>query len=147
MDSEQPTTQTQSEPRTIVRFESGPTTSGLLTWYHAVLDCGHSATAGPHPWVPPTMSIGETLDCVECANEKQQYAWLQALDPGIVFRSRFRITVGRPSYFFYRRDKQSPSGVMLIGSVGATQAIDELLAAKGISPLSPTEGLGSQCYD
>jgi hypothetical protein len=123
----------------ITGFTSGPTSSGLLTWYAATLNCGHQWSERSNPWVPlETKKVGDEVFCEVCKHQTDNLAWLEALDPKVVFRSRFDPRFGG-QYHFYRRDHDSPSGVILIGGVAATPAIDELLRKKRISPLSPTE--------
>lgn len=119
----------------ITGFTSGPTTSGFGTWHAATLDCGHKfyATRGPL-----NAQIGAEVECETCQTNARDLEWLQALDASTVQHARYNERFGG-RYLFYKRDTTSPTGVMLIGGVGATREIDALLRVKGISPLSPTE--------
>jgi len=121
---------------TITGFASGPTSSGLLTWHAANLACGHRHFS--EGWnIPHTGKAGDVVECAECARHAERIEWLRNLaEP--VFRARYSERWGG-QYHLYRRDTTSPTGVMLIGTVPATPAIDEVLRQKRISPLSPTE--------
>jgi hypothetical protein len=85
------------------------------------------------------VTIGDVKECVRCAENAREEQWLRDLDYSQVHHSRYR-QFGGGIYYFYRLDKTSPSGFMLIGGVSATAAIDEILKTKtNCGPLSPTE--------
>ncbi len=95
--------------------------------------------ADPHKPEFRVTQVGDAGECSSCASEAQQIEWLRNLPVKDVQHARYRVIVGSPSYCFYRRDESSPTGVMLIGAVAATAAVETLLREKRISPLSPTE--------
>lgn len=95
--------------------------------------------ADPHKPEFRITQIGDAVQCNACAREAEQLEWLRELPRETVQHARFKTIVGSPSYLFYRRDESSPTGVMLMGAVAATPAVEVLLREKRISPLSPTE--------
>jgi hypothetical protein len=163
----------------ITSFEQGYSSSGIIPYVSALLDCGHVSsvvlkpyrgvccqchreqelaragraticacgrsmftiiyTPEPHNPADRITAIGDTIECERCASIARDIVWLESLDTETVQHARFKMWCGVAQYHFYKRDSKSPSGVMLIGSVEQTPAIDKLLAAKRISPLSPTE--------
>jgi len=119
----------------IIGFESGPTSSGILTWYHAKLDCGHIHSGG---WEPINLPLGTEIDCKDCDGLAADIAWLKAFNPAEIHHARFSARFSG-QYHLYRRDDTSPSGFMLIRSLPSTPEIDAILHEIRISPLSPTE--------
>lgn len=103
--------------------------------------CGRSSFTilggwrNPHVESNRVTKIGDVVECDACAREEKQLAWLKSLSSAEIHHARFRYG----SYHFYRQDFSSPSGFFLIGSVNPTPAVEALLAASRISPLSPTE--------
>jgi hypothetical protein len=89
----------------------------------------------PHDAADRLTKAGDDVACEHCAREAAQAEWLRGLDPAIVHHGRYR----HGSYHLYRLDPTSPSSFFLIGSVTPTPAVEAILRAKGISPLSPTE--------
>lgn len=124
----------------VIRFEQGPTSSGRLNWYAAILDCGHKWFDKNAPYSPITSVEVETeVECETCAAHHADEQWLQNLDYAQVHHARFDPRFGG-IYRFYRLAKTSPSNFMIIGSVAATPAIDAMLKTKtNCGPLSPTE--------
>jgi hypothetical protein len=103
--------------------------------------CGRSSfrvtfTPDPHAPADRVTAVGDAVACDACAREAAAVGWLRGLDRATVLHSRFRYG----SYHFYRRAPESPSGVLLIGSVPACPAIERVLAELRYAPLSPTEG-------
>jgi hypothetical protein len=110
----------------------------------AVCECGYRGyrileIADPHKPEFRATQVGDTVECSSCDSEARQLEWLRNLPVKDVQHARYRVIVGSPSYCFYGRDEKSPTGVLLIGSVAATPAIEALLRQKRMSPLSPTE--------
>lgn len=124
---------------TVTGFTSGPTTSGLLTWYAATLTCGHR-WYDEHSYGPiKNVNVGDVKECKTCEQHEKEEQWLRDLDYSQVHHSRFDPRFGG-QYRFYRLDRTSPSNFMLIGGVAATPAIDAILLTKtNCGPLSPTE--------
>ena len=120
----------------VTGFESGPTSSGLLTWHAATLDCGHRFYSKNYQ--PVTAQLGEEVSCESCNTNCRQVEWLEALDAKTVHHVRYRPRFGG-TYTFYKLDYSSPSNFLSIGGTYATPEIDEILKRKGLSPLSPTE--------
>ena len=113
---------------------------------HASCSCGSTKAgfrfvhiANPHLPEDRLTQIGDVIECESCAAEAKQLEWLRDLPRETVQHARYKRMFGHGVYHFYRRDKTSPTGVFLIGSVAATPAVEALLAEKRISPLSPTE--------
>jgi hypothetical protein len=134
--------------KTIKRFVEGPTSSGLMTWYAAELECGHRWFQNGSHWNPITgKAVGDTVECERCNINAAEEQWLRAMDYRQVHHSRFDPRFGEHrdgryhgTYHFYKLDVTSPSGFMLINSVAATPAIDAILKTKtNCCPLSPTE--------
>src|SRR5215510_6674983 len=125
---------------TVTGFISGFTSSGMMLWYAATLDCGHKWYDASNPYSPILSVIkGAKVHCEECANHARDERWLTELDYSIVHHSRYDLRFGG-TYRFYRTDKISPSGFMIVGAVAATPAIDAILRTKtNCGPLSPTE--------
>ena len=124
--------------RRVTGFANGPTSSGLLQWYAAVLDCGHNFYQ-KDPWKPlEGIGIGDEVECERCAQNSQQEDWLRNLDATIVHHARFRPRFGG-QYTFYKLDATSPSGFFAIGGTYATPEIDRIIAEKKIATVSPTE--------
>lgn len=98
------------------------------------LDCGHNA----FNTYSRKLAIGEMIACEDCEREAADQRFIEDLDPKTVAYSRFSPRFGG-QYLFYKRDFDSPTGVLLIGAVKATKMIDDLLRHKRLSPLSPTE--------
>ena len=80
---------------------------------------------------------GDFQYCETCADHADAERRLKALTEP-VFRARYSERWGG-QYHLYRRDHDSPTGVMHVMTVPATPAIDKILREKRISPLSPTE--------
>lgn len=107
-------------------------------------ECAHKSfvvTFWPNPHkaehiVSP--ALGDVVECEACASIARSFAWLEALDVPI-HHARYREFGGGGSYYLYKLDQTSPSNFMLIGSVPALPAFDELLRRRRISPISPTE--------
>lgn len=102
--------------------------------------CGKSAfiivnRLDPHVEADRKTKIGDEIACETCVREVAQLEWLKSIDPAEIQHARFKYG----SYHFYRRDDSSPTGVILMGSVNPTPAVEALLAARRVSPLSPTE--------
>lgn len=129
-----------NELRRVDGFTQGPTSSGLMTWYAAVLDCGHKWYEKPTTWEPiSTVGVGDSVECEQCRQLAKEEDWLRNLDYSQVHHARFNPRFGG-QYHYYRRDVTSPSGFLLIGSTAATPRIDALLRTKtNCGPLSPTE--------
>ena len=145
---------------TVVRIEERPmqgTFSAGKTWTAAVLDCGHAADGGfkgevfvsevgddgkSIGWVPAPV-VGDEVECKHCVSEtRQREAALRDL-PGLIERAhhtRWR----RHGILFYGLDSDSPTGVVLIGSIPLSMEAEyvERVRAMGrshLTPLSPTE--------
>lgn len=98
---------------------------------------GNIDSPNPHVAADRLTQVGDVVECASCHTEAKQIEWLRALDRSTVLHSRFR----HGGYHFYRQDSTSPSGKFLIGSVGASKAIEAVLNELRYAPLSPTEGL------
>lgn len=103
-------------------------------------ECGYFGckiieVADPHKAHFRITQVGDILPCGQCEAEAKQTEWLKALDPSLVHHTRVRFG----GLHLYRRDPQSPSGFMLMGSVAPTSANEALLASKRVCQLSPTE--------
>jgi len=123
--------------RAVVRFDSGRTSSGMLTYYSAVLSCGHSKSQ-QNPWKPiEGWKLGDLFVCTECKRLAEQEEWLRNLVEPIQ-HARFKPDYGN-IWALYRQDTTSPTGVQLIGTVTDTPRIRELIDSKRIATLSPTE--------
>lgn len=101
------------------------------------LECGHLVRGffGPSP---------EFENCRECDAEAEDMLRIPSLVAGSV-HSRYRKWCGKGLIYFYRRAPESPSGVMLLGSITATRAAEDLIRSidSRKAPLSPTEGLSA----
>lgn len=128
-------------------FTSGATTSGMMTWYAAVLDCGHwHYSQGWEPF-PSFVVVGYEVDCAKCVDLKEAEERLEALDLSTVAYMRFSNQGSLypdqgifGQYHAYQRDTTSPTGVKLLCSFPATKAIDAIIDRKRICTMSPTEG-------
>lgn len=130
----------------ITGFTSGATSSGMMTWYAAVLDCGHwHYSEGWSPF-PATVVVGSDVACQKCVDLKAAEERLEALDLSQVAYMRFSNRFAYPDqgilgqYHAYKRDQSSPSGVTLLCSFPATKNIDAIIDRKRICTMSPTEG-------
>lgn len=97
----------------------------------------HIDSPNPHREADRVTKVGDVVECEQCERDNASEAWLRSLDRAVVHHSRLRYG----SYNFYRRAADSPSGVLLVGSVPATPRFDAILNELRYSPLSPTEGL------
>lgn len=130
----------------ITSFTSGATSSALLTWYAAVLDCGHWYYS--KGWKPfsAEVTVGTEIECEICAQHAVAEAKLEALDLSTISYMRFSNRWAYPDqgilgqYHCYQRDTTSPSGVKLVCSFPATKRIDAIIDRRRICALSPTEG-------
>jgi len=123
----------------VTGFESGPTSSGMMTWYKARLACGHSWSVASDPWGPIVgVNVGDEKPCEVCDDIAADIAWLETLDIKTVHHVRFKER-GGGVYLYYRLDHTSPSSFMLIRGTAATPAIDTVLRRIRLSPISPTE--------
>ena len=93
----------------------------------------------PHRAADRLTTVGDEIECVECARTIEQIAWLRGLAPGLIHHARFDPRFSPGSYHLYRHDPASPSGFFLVGSVPATPEFDAVLNAIRVSPLSPME--------
>ena len=131
---------------TIKSFTSGPTTSGMMKWYAAILDCGHWLYSDGWKGFPESVKVGDQVECKTCADHLAAVARLEALDSKEVHHMRFDSRFAYPDqgifgqYHAYRRDTSSPSGFMLITSFPATKEIDAVIDRRRLCALSPTEG-------
>jgi hypothetical protein len=131
---------------TITGFTEGFTTSGMMKWYAAILDCGHWHYSGTWEPFPAEVSIGSAVECGKCADLLEAEAALEALDPATVHHFRFSTRFAYPDqgifgqYHAYKRDATSPTGVIHMASFPATKRIDAIIDRKRICALSPTEG-------
>jgi hypothetical protein len=131
---------------TITSFVEGFTTSGMMKWYAAVLDCGHwHYHSGWKPF-PVEVTVGSGMDCDKCAEVREAEARLEVLDLSEVAYLRFSSRWAYPDqgifgqYHAYRRDSSSPTGVKLLCSFPATKEIDAIIDRRRLCTLSPTEG-------
>lgn len=129
----------------IKSFSTHPTTSGMMTCYVAILDCGHwFYNPGWRPF-PDSVKAGDSIDCVTCSNHAEAEKHLESLDKAQVSYLRFNTRFAYPEqgifgqYHAYTRDSSSPSGVKHLASFPATKAIDAIIDRRGLCTLSPTE--------
>ncbi len=67
----------------IVGFEQGPTSSGMMTWYCAVLACGHNWYDPTRSWAPIkgiSANIGDDKECERCKHIAESVERLTNLD-------------------------------------------------------------------
>lgn len=107
-----------------------------------------SASGGAYTLIPDPHNpehrltkVGDVVDCAYCRQYATALEQLRQLDRGLLAHARYRDWCGRGSYYIYRRDPSSPTGVALVLTIEARPEADEVLRAMGLSPLSPTEGL------
>jgi hypothetical protein len=132
---------------TIKSFTSGPTSSGMMTWYAAILDCGHWHYS-PESWspFPASMPVGTEVECSKCAEHKKAEEFLNNVDMTGIAYLRFSPRWAYPEqgilgqYHAYRREPTSPTGVLHAWSVPATKAIDAIIDRRRLCTMSPTEG-------
>lgn len=130
----------------ITGFTQGQTSSGLLTWYVAILDCKHWYYS--EGWQPFSSDIvvGLEIDCEKCKNHAKAIQRLEALDLTYISHFRFDNRFAYPdqgirgSYKAYVYDASSPAGVLLVDSFPAIDEIDAIIDRKRILAISPTEG-------
>ena len=130
----------------ITSFTEGHTSSGMMKWYAAILDCKHWHYAEGWQPFPANVTVGSIIPCSTCVDLANDERELEALDLSKVAYLRFDTRWAYPdqgikgTYHAYRREPSSPSGVMLIRSFRATDAIDAIIDRKHICSMSPTEG-------
>lgn len=109
--------------------------------------CGTKGTGNyvfqpdPHDEDHHNSKVGDERHCQRCDSYQANLQQLKNLDWSTVAHSRYREWGGKGAYYVYRRAPESPSGVLLEMTIEATQEAEDLLSARGNSPLSPTEGL------
>ena len=91
----------------------------------ATLACGHFTTDNLD---------AKEIDCTQCDHEQNTIVRMKA-ERADIFRCRFRYD----SYWFYKRDQTSPSGVTLMFGAPKSAKVESALAELRLSPLSPTE--------
>lgn len=123
----------------VIGFEQGPTSSGMMTWYAARLDCGHAVYSDGWKPFPSTVCLGTEFECQDCINHHAACNRLESLNLSEVAYLRFNTRFGG-RYLAYRRDKESPTGVINFDAFPATKEIDEIIDRRHIPTLSPTEG-------
>lgn len=123
----------------IKSFTKGATSSGMMTWYAAVLDCGHMHYSEGWKPFPSTVTVGNDVPCERCQTNADAAKRLQELDLTGVAYFRYCTRFGG-RYLAYRRDKTSPTGVLNFDAFPATPEIDAIIDARRICALSPTEG-------
>lgn len=132
--------------RTIKSFTTGRTTSGMMNWYAAILDCSHWKYSKGWTPFPADVVVGSQVDCETCDNHAKACAMLETFDVASISYMRFSGRWAYPDqnifghYNAYTRDSSSPTGVMLLFSVPAIKEIDAIIDRRRIGTLSPTEG-------
>lgn len=128
----------------IVGFEQGPTSSGMMTWYCAVLACGHNWYDPTRSWEPIkgiSANIGDEKECERCKYIADSVERLTNLD---VVAERINYFRFKPNfggqYHAYKLDSTSPTGVLLHSSYPACPEIDAVIDSRRLCTLSPTEG-------
>lgn len=131
--------------QTVVSFQSGLTTSGLMWYASAVLSCGHVSSQGTS-WgssqtevLAKQPALGTEIDCPACEQFQKDLTELRrVVASGIVSHSRSKPFCGRNRILVYRYDDSSPSGFFLVLGIEERPEVLEILKGH-LSPLSPTE--------
>jgi hypothetical protein len=130
----------------ITGFTHGPTSSGHMTWYAAILACGHWHYSKGWTPFPADVQAGMEVDCETCTAHAAAESRLEALEVSQVYYMRFSTRFAYPDqgifgqYHAYTRDSSSPTGVRHLASFPATKNIDAIIDRRRICTLSPTEG-------
>jgi hypothetical protein len=126
----------------VTGFVEGFTSSGMMKWYAGALDCGHYYYSQTRNWQPiegVEINRGDDVMCHTCAEHAEAVRQLELMDVSQIAYMRYKIQGSRRYYAAYRRDNDSPTGVMLITTFPAIPAIDAVIDRRKICTVSPTE--------
>lgn len=76
----------------VTGFTQGHTSSGLMTWYAGILDCGHWYYSETLKWAPIEgieINLNDDVACTTCADLARDEAELEAMDLSTVAYFRF----------------------------------------------------------